>query len=204
MMDENDGLFKPNETGLMTYPTARWHRAVFKWPVQLWRLGLGPLIGHQMMLITHTGRKTGLPRRTMVESYNFNGKLYAPCAYGTRAQWYQNILVDPRVTIQTADGAEGAVAMRVTDGEELLGLLEAVRRRVGFLSDVYLDYLDIRPEPEDILAKKDRLYWLRFDPTDEDAPPALESDLLWVWPFGLACFLLGWLLGKGRRQPIDA
>ena len=40
--------------------------------------------------------------------------------FGRRAQWYRNIEADPQVTIQTAAGAESAIARRVTDGDELL------------------------------------------------------------------------------------
>jgi deazaflavin-dependent oxidoreductase (nitroreductase family) len=191
--------FTQEDRGFMTYPVNRWHKAIFKWPVHLWRLGLAPVIGHQMMLITHTGRKTGLSRRTMTECYRFDGRKYAPCAFGRRAQWYLNIEADPRVTIQTADGVESAVAVRVTDGEELLELFDAVGRRAGFMLDSYLGALQIQPDPEDIVAKRDRIYWLRFDPTDETTPPALEQDLLWVWPLAAVTFFLGWLVGRGTR-----
>ena len=112
--------FVQKDQGFLTYPSNGWRRAMFRWPVQLWRLGLGPVIGRFMVLISHTGRKSGLTRRTMTELHVVNGKKYAPSGFGRRAQWYRNIEADPRVTIQTADGAESAIARRVTDDDELL------------------------------------------------------------------------------------
>ena len=189
--------FTPKNEGFFAYPLDGWRKAAFQVPVHLWRLGLAPVLGKFMMLITHTGRKSGLPRRTMTESYRMNDRYYAPCAFGKRAQWYKNMMADPRVTIQTAQGAQGAIAVRVTHEKEILEIMEAIKNRSQSMYDMYLDYLEIRPVPEDILAKKDRIYWIRFDPTDAETPPPLEADLVWIWPAGAliltAIVLLGWL-----------
>src|SRR5689334_11541899 len=84
-------------------------RPVAKTPILLWRLGLQPIIGRLMVLITDKGRKSGLPRRTVTEYHILDGKIFVPCAFGARAQWYKNILADPHVTIQTARGTEHAI-----------------------------------------------------------------------------------------------
>jgi len=65
---------------------------------------------------------------------------------------------------------------------------------------MYLDYLDIKPEPEDIIAKKDRIYWFRFDPTDETTPPPLEADLVWVLPAALLVFVVVIVLGFLKKR----
>ena len=166
----------------MAYPDSEFQKALFKWPVHLWRLGLAPLLGKLMMLITHTGRKSGLPRRTMTECYRINGGYYAPCAFGERAQWYMNISADPRVTIQTAEGVQSSIAVRVTDDDEILAIMDAIQERSGAIYEMYLDLLELRDDPEEILAHKDRIYWFRFDPTEETTPPPLEADLAWVLP----------------------
>jgi deazaflavin-dependent oxidoreductase (nitroreductase family) len=188
--------FQQKDQGFLTYPTGGWRKAMFKWPVQLWRLGLGPVIGHQMVLISHTGRKTGQTRRTMTELHVVNGQKYAPSGFGRRSQWYRNIEADPRVTIQTAAGAESAVASRVTDDDELLSLmdLEDPINRVMLRS--FLATLEIELTEEDILAKKDRIYYLRFDPTDEPTPPPLPADLVWLWPAALFALFMAWLLTR--------
>ncbi len=183
----------------MTYPTDGWRRLMFKAPLVLWRLGLGPLVGRVFVLITHTGRKSGLPRRTMAEVHLVNGRKYAPCAFGERAQWYQNIQADPHVTIQTADGVERVTARRVTDADELLAVYQAMRAKNPMV-DIYLESLDIRPTAEDIRAKKDRMHILTFDPTDQPTPPPQVADLTWVW--SVAGTVLGMMIQRyfARRR----
>jgi deazaflavin-dependent oxidoreductase (nitroreductase family) len=186
-------LFQQKDQGFLTYPSGGWRKAMFKWPVQLWRLGLAPIIGRNMVLITHTGRKTGLPRHTMTELHLINGKKYAPSGFGRRSQWYRNIEADPRVTIQTAAGTESMRAARVTGDEELLSVIDLTNPLNRAMQEMFLATIDVEPTPEDILAKKDRIYWLRFDPTDEPTPPPLPADLLWLWPVALIVVIVAWL-----------
>jgi deazaflavin-dependent oxidoreductase (nitroreductase family) len=194
--------YQQYEKGIMRYPANGWRRVMFKAPLILWRLGLGPIIGKIMLIITHTGRKSGLPRHTMVEYHMLDGVKYVPCAFGPRADWFKNIKADPRVTIQTAHGPERAIAIRVTEEQELLAVFDLFMRRDPPLTNWYLDSLGIQPNHDDVIAKKERINWFRFNPTDEPTPPPLEADLVWVLPllgFGLA---LVWMItrrvGKSR------
>lgn len=189
------------DKGVMSYPVKPWQRAMFKWPVNLWRLGLGPFVGQVLLLITHTGRKSGLPRRTLVEYHRMGDQLYIPCGFGERAQWYQNIKADPYVTIQASDEAQSVRARRVTDDEELLAIYTVINQKNPVMLGWYLDSLGIQPEPEDILAKKDRLIFLTFEPTDVPTPPPLEADLTWVWGvIGLIVVGLLWAFRPRRRE----
>jgi deazaflavin-dependent oxidoreductase (nitroreductase family) len=183
----------------MAYPQQGWHVAAFKAPITLCRLGLAPLIGHILMLITHTGRKSGQPRRTMVEFHKLDGRKYVAAAYGPRAQWVKNIQADPYVTIQTADGIERMKVTRVTDDEELMAVCQRFMQRDPPLTAWYLKSNDIRPgDMDDLLAKKERVYWLRFDPTEAATPPPLPTDLVWVWPVALVGLVALWLLRRER------
>ena len=193
--------FQQIEKGFMTYPGDAWKRTLFKAPIQLWRLGLGPIIGKVILLITHTGRKTGLPRRTMVEYHKLDGAKYAPCAFGLKADWYKNIVANPYVTIQSSDGVESVNAIRVTDDQELVAVYELFKRRDPLLLKWYLRSLDIQQDYADLLAKKDRIYWLRFDPTGQPTPPPLTQDLSWVWvPVGLAIIAILWAKCKSENS----
>ncbi|GGT16702.1 hypothetical protein GCM10010271_19490 [Streptomyces kurssanovii] len=42
-------------------------RFVARLPVHLYRIGLGPLFGRRLLLLIHTGRTSGLTRRTVIE-----------------------------------------------------------------------------------------------------------------------------------------
>lgn len=193
-----DETFQQKDQGFLTYPDGGWRRAMFKWPVQLWRLGLAPLIGHHMVLISHTGRNSGLTRRTMTELYQVDDKKYAPSGFGRRSQWVRNLEADPRATIQTAAGAESVRAARVTDEEEIVALLETVRGRSEIMFNSYLKSLEIEPHREDILAKLDRCYWFRFDPTYERTPPPLPADLAFLWPVAFGALFLVWLMTRKK------
>ena len=180
----------------MTYPTSKWRQFAFKAPLIFWRLGLGPLLGHHVLVITARGRKTGLPRHTMTEFHVMQGRIYVPCAFAPRAQWYKNIVADPRVTVQTWQGAEAMIAMRVTDDEELLAVIELMQKNNPVMLAWYFDAQEVEPARENILANKERIYLLRFDPTDEPTPFPLEVDLAWIWPI----LLLVALLKRKRRK----
>jgi deazaflavin-dependent oxidoreductase (nitroreductase family) len=177
------------------YPRAPWARSMAKAPLVAWRLGLGPITGRLFLVLTTTGRKSGLPRHTMVEYYKRDAAKYAVCAFGAKAHYYRNILADPRVTIQTADGTESARASRVTEEEDLIAVYELFNSRDPVMLNWYLNSLGVTPEVSDVVANKESVYFLRFDPAEVIAPPGLEVDLAWLWPVAI----LGGLLWRRLR-----
>jgi deazaflavin-dependent oxidoreductase (nitroreductase family) len=174
------------------YPRQNWARQVFQSPFVLWRLGLGPFIGRVILVLSATGRRSGLTRRAALEYHKMNGKKYAVSAFGTKSAWYRNILADPHVTIQSADGSERMTARRVTDDEEILDVFQVFMRRDPPITRWYLHSLGIQPDNKSILANKERIHLLRFDPTSEATPPGLDVDLAWIWPLALLWVVLFW------------
>ena len=49
------------------YPDTPLMKHAYRFPVLLYRLGLGRLAGRLFMILTTTGRSSGLPRRTAIE-----------------------------------------------------------------------------------------------------------------------------------------
>jgi len=190
--------FQQTTDGLMSYPSGGWRHWLFKAPTHLWRLGLGWLVGRLFVLITHTGRQSGLPRRTVVEYYTLNDRKYAVAAFGETAQWCLNILADPRVTLQSVDGIESARAVRVTDDEELATVIRLFKRHDPPLTRWYLQSLDIREDLSDLADKKERTYIFRFDPAYEATPPAQTSDLEWVWSVVTITLFLLWFFRRRK------
>lgn len=176
---------------IMQYPAQPWQKLMFKSPILLWRLGLGPLFGPIILMLSHTGRKSGLVRRTALEYHVLDGRIYLVAAFGERAQWYQNVLTDPYVTVQTGRGTQGAVAVRITDDGELAAVYNLFMQTNAMMTNWYLDSLGIQPTVEDLLAHKDRVVFIRLDPTDKPTPPPLEADLWWAWLIA-GGLLLGW------------
>ncbi len=163
-------------------------KAAFKAPIVLWRLGLGPLIGHQFMIMTTTGRVSGQPRRTAIEYHVHRGRKYALAGWGKRSQWYKNALADPRMTIQTADGTERVRLRRVVDEADRAEAWELIEKKPSLRA--WARVLGVDVNRERFIADKETFFLVTFDPTDEPTPPPLEADLVWVWP-AAAGLLLG-------------
>ncbi|HEX9133696.1 MAG TPA: nitroreductase family deazaflavin-dependent oxidoreductase [Ktedonobacteraceae bacterium] len=76
----------------------------FKFPLTLYRLHLGWLLGHRRLLLTHQGRKTGRLRQTVLDLVRFD-PVTKECLvfsmYGEQADWYQNIQAHPALEVQT-------------------------------------------------------------------------------------------------------
>ena len=78
-------------------------RAVLRTPIWLYRLGLSGLMGGRFVLLTHRGRTTGRPRQAVLEVLDTNsvtGAILVASGFGDRAQWFRNIVREPRVLFQ--------------------------------------------------------------------------------------------------------
>jgi deazaflavin-dependent oxidoreductase (nitroreductase family) len=86
-------------------------RTLWRLPIRLYRLGLGPLLGRRFMLLTHTGRVSGRPRHVVVEVVQHDEQGYvAASGFGPRADWYRNVIAHPPVTIQIGGRVFAATA----------------------------------------------------------------------------------------------
>jgi len=165
------------------YPSHPFLKYAFKSPILLWRMGLGPVFGRIIMILTTTGRKSGQPRRTPVEFHVVNGRPIVVVAW-PQSDWYRNLQADPHVMIQTATGNHHMIARRLTSDEELSALFDYVDSHPT-LRRIW-EAMSIDFSRESFLADKERYHILTFDPTTEPTPPPLETDLWWTLPLGLA------------------
>jgi deazaflavin-dependent oxidoreductase (nitroreductase family) len=96
----------------------------------LYGLGLGHVIGRVILLLTTTGRKSGLPRVTPLQYEEVDGLVYVASALGTRADWYRNILADPCVQMQIGLRRRfQGMAETVTDPGRIADFLELRLKR---------------------------------------------------------------------------
>ncbi|MGX1849880.1 nitroreductase family deazaflavin-dependent oxidoreductase [Streptomyces sp. NBC_01456] len=82
-----------------------WRRVLVRLPIRLYRAGLGPLFGKRLLLLHHTGRRTGLRRSVVLEviAYERDGDRLSwtvASGFGPAAAWYQNLRHTPRGTIR--------------------------------------------------------------------------------------------------------
>lgn len=173
------------------YPERPLHRAVYRLPILEWRLGLGPLFNRTLLILSTTGRKSGLVRRTAVQYHICNGRIYVLNGYGDRPDWYRNLLADPRVTIQSAGGVLHARGQRVTNEDELNDAYDCFEHSSALRVVVRLMGLPMTRET--FLANREQFCLIAFDPTDEPTPPPLPTDLAWIWRVALAILMVRWV-----------
>jgi deazaflavin-dependent oxidoreductase (nitroreductase family) len=90
-----------------------------------------PLIGYFLVLTT-TGRRSGLPRQTPLNYAILDGRVYLLCGFGVHADWYRNLSADPRVTFALPGRVVRGTAMPVLDPLEAERAALAVARNCGF------------------------------------------------------------------------
>ena len=151
-----------------------------------WRLGLGAVgnsrrLSGQIMVLTHTGRKSGKRYRTPVNYAVVDGDLYCVAGFGHVADWYRNSMAQPAVEIWLPDGRWAGVASDQTDAPDALSLIRAVLIASGFAARV----AGINPQRASD-AELQRLTTgyrlLRIRRTQTLSGPGGPGDLVWVWP----------------------
>lgn len=168
----------------------------------LWRLGLGgmvngwPAVSGQIMVLTHTGRKSGQRRRTPVNYAIVDGQIYCTAGFGAISDWYRNLLVNPNVELWLPDGWWAGRAEEVSNDPNRLFLLRQVLIGSGFAA--YAAGLDPRQMSDEDLAAASQEYRLvkierEQACTGRDGP----GDLAWLWPLSTFALLFLWL---GQRQ----
>ena len=95
-------------------------RWLFRLPIWLFRWHLGWLLMERFLLLTTIGRKSGLPRETVVEVLRHdrvNDTYYVLAGFGERTDWLRNIEKTPGVTISVGRRCFEALAERVSQQE---------------------------------------------------------------------------------------
>lgn len=183
-------------------------RQVFKqfnrFMLLLWRLGLGPWlsiwpqVGGQIMVIVHTGRKTGLRRFTPVNFAELDGELYCCAGFGSAADWYQNILANPQVEIWHPQGWWQALASDISSSADRTALIRAVMVGSGFAAPLF--GLDPYKLDDRQLEQKTSSYPLiHIQRQAARTGPGGPGDLAWFWPAS-TFVLLAWILFKPQRR----
>ncbi|TCC26887.1 nitroreductase family deazaflavin-dependent oxidoreductase [Kribbella speibonae] len=77
------------------------NRRLMRTPIVLYRARLGLLFGRRMLMLEHIGRKSGTRRYVVLEVIDRpdSGSYVVVSGFGTRAQWYRNVVADPDVRI---------------------------------------------------------------------------------------------------------
>ncbi len=120
----------------------------------LYALGLGPIVGKIILLLTTTGRKSGQKRITPLQYEEIDGKYHLGSARGTKADWYRNIEADASVEVRVKNRHFHGVAKTVTDPARIADFLEIRLQRHPFMMGLLMKKvydLPKRPSREQLL-----------------------------------------------------
>lgn len=101
----------------------------FKMPLFFYRLGLGWIFGKRFMVLTHVGRKSGKPYRSVlaVAGYDPRTREIKAVSPWSSSNWFRNIQATPALEVQTA-GVRYAPRQRFLSPEEIAALFIEFRR----------------------------------------------------------------------------
>ena len=101
-------------------------RRLVRAPIHLYRARLGFLFGSRMLMLEHTGRKSGARRYVVLEVMDQPDadSYVVPSGFGTRSQWYRNIEADPRVRVWIGGRRPAAAQASILTPDEVATTLQ--------------------------------------------------------------------------------
>jgi deazaflavin-dependent oxidoreductase (nitroreductase family) len=99
-----------------------------KLPILFYNLGLGILMGSQLLILTTTGRRSGLRRHTPLLYMREGNTYYLISEAGTHADWYRNMAKNPNVEVQVGRQRFAATAERVRDLQLIAQVMRTFNR----------------------------------------------------------------------------
>jgi deazaflavin-dependent oxidoreductase (nitroreductase family) len=114
----NEGYMKPNSFDWAKMKNIqRIHR-------MLYAIGLGPIIGRIILLLTTTGRRSGKKRVTPLQYEMIGSDYYLGSARGIKSDWARNIQSNPQVEVRVGAKHFQGTAKVITDPSKFADFLE--------------------------------------------------------------------------------
>jgi deazaflavin-dependent oxidoreductase (nitroreductase family) len=106
-----------------------WH--LLRAPVYLYRWRLGPLFGKRFLLLTHTGRRTGVRHQTVLEVMEYRKagpEAVVMSGFGRDSDWLRNIETTPNEEV-VIGSAHFQASHRFLGEEEAVNVVRNYERR---------------------------------------------------------------------------
>jgi deazaflavin-dependent oxidoreductase (nitroreductase family) len=116
-------VFKETENMI---PEAFWSRMKKVQTIhrRLYDRGMGWIVGKIILLLTHTGRKSGAVYVTPLQYEKIDGVYYVAAGRGPRADWFRNVQANPCVHVRVGRQEFDCTAEAVTEPERAADFLE--------------------------------------------------------------------------------
>jgi deazaflavin-dependent oxidoreductase (nitroreductase family) len=111
---------------------------LFRAPVYLYACRLGWLLGHRFLLLTHSGRHSGLPRQTVLEVVEYRGQgpeIVVANGFGPRSDWVRNIAAGSGEEV-TVGSQHFVASHRFLGEEEAVRVIERYEHRHRFIAPI--------------------------------------------------------------------
>ena len=187
---------------------ATWPRTAFKWlnrcMILNWRLGLGAVANRAdlsgcIMVLVHTGRRSGRQRRTPVNYAVIDGDIYCVAGFGEVSDWCRNLVVTPAVEVWLPSGWYAGIAADVTDlpPPEKAQIMRQVLINSGFAARM-AGLHPVQMDDAALLAATADYRLVKIRCTSARTGAGGPGDLAWLWP--LMTLLLVIVLATRRRR----
>lgn len=95
-------------------------RFLMRAPIWIYKAGAGKVLGSRLLMLEHTGRKSGIRRYVVLEviGHPAQDRYLVAAGFGERSQWFRNIKANPRVSVHTNRHASAAASARVMTRQE--------------------------------------------------------------------------------------
>ena len=106
-------------------------RLAFRLPILFYSAGLGNLLGTRFVRLTHTGRKSGRPRQSVLEVVHYDpktGGCIVASGWGEKSDWFRNVSADPHISFQMGRTTRKGVARRLSAEEGGRAILDYAHR----------------------------------------------------------------------------
>ena len=177
--------------------------------VLMWRLGMGPLINvwpevfGRIMVMIHTGRKTGLRRFTPANYAIIEEDIFCAAGFGSGSDWYRNLLANPGVEVWLPQGWWAGEAAPADDHPGRLEIMRRILINGGLAGGLFAGMDGRRISDADLAARVQDYRLVRNRRRQACTGPGGPSDLAWVWPALAHAAGLIWLLkriGKAKSR----
>lgn len=144
---------------------------------RLYSAGLGWIVGWIILLMDHTGRRSGTRYATPLQYEKIDDLYYVGAGRGPKADWYRNIQVNPEVHVQVGRVAFDARAECICEADKVEKFLKNRFKRHPLMMGLMMRFhnLPLRPNDDQLLELGKTLAIVALHPVPPSIPIPTNS-----------------------------
>ena len=133
-------------------PPRGWRLFLFRLPIWLYRFRFGWLFGRRLLLLYHTGRKSGQIHATVLEVIRYdkaNHTYFLASGFGENSDWLKNVMATPAARVMVGIWPHNVVATRLEPAEAAEELLKYWRHKPLLFKYMIIPLLGYKGDPSE-------------------------------------------------------